>query len=200
MGAEFPGSATRARVGDRIPRREHTRSRGGKPESMTPTIREATASDADAIVAVLIASKMGSFPQLIDDHDRDVSFWTNRWRSYLTIGSRAQMSRGDGFALIALADGKPIGFAAYHHTTRHGTDAELESLYILPEAQGLGLGTRLLRLVATRLQTDGSRSMCVGYDHRNPYRGFYLKHGAVEINPHWAWWREIRSLTDQTFD
>lgn len=158
---------------------------------MTLCIRDAVPSDADAIVAVLIASKEGSLSHIIGDHDRNVPFFTDRWRDYLTNGSSAQMSRGDGFGLLAELDGRPSAFAAYHHTTRHNTDAELESIYVLPEAQGCGIGSELLRIIGGRLRADGSRAMCVGYDPRNRYKRFYLKHGAVEINPHWAVWRDL---------
>ncbi|HYK82462.1 MAG TPA: GNAT family N-acetyltransferase [Gemmatimonadales bacterium] len=158
---------------------------------MGPSIRAATPSDADAIVALLIASKEQSLPQLLDALDRDVGFWTDRWRRYLTEGSRAQMARGDGFAFLAEVNGRLAGFAAYHHTTRHDTDAELESIYVLKDAQGRGVGTALLRLIGSRVFADGSRAMCVGYNPRNPYKRFYWKHGAVEIDPHWAVWRDL---------
>jgi GNAT superfamily N-acetyltransferase len=162
--------------------------------ALTFRIRVATPEDAGALAAILIASKEASFPELIDDHDRNAPFWTDRWKGYLTTGSRAQMSRGDGFAFLAELNGRAVGFAAYHHTRRHGTDAELESIYVLKEAQRRGLGTELLRLIAGRLREDGSRSLCVGYDPRNPYKSFYLKHGALEIEPHWAVWRDVRKL------
>ena len=157
-------------------------------------IRDATPADTDTLVTILIAAKEASIPHLTDDHDRDVRFWTDRWHGYLTKGSRAQMSRGDGFAILADSSERPVGFAAYHHTERHGTDAELESIYVLREAQGQGVGTGLLQAVAGQLRADGSRSLCVGYDPRNPYKRFYWKHGAVEIEPHWAVWRDIGRL------
>lgn len=158
-------------------------------------LRDATPADAGAIAALLIATKESSVPELTDDHDRDVGYWTDRWRRYLADGSRAQMSRGDGFAILAEMDGRPVGFAAYHHTTRHSTDAELESIYVLKAAQARGVGTELLRTVAARLCADGSASLCVGYDPRNPYRRFYVRHGAVEVNPHWAVWRDLPALS-----
>ena len=164
---------------------------------MTVSVRNATAADVDALVAILIASKERSIPQLLDAHDRDVTFWTDRWRRYLTEGSRAQMSQGDGFARFVEVGDRPVGFAAYHHTTRHGAGAELESMYVLKESQGHGLGTTLLRVVGRRLYADGSGSMCVGYDHRNPYKRFYLERGAVEINPHWAMWRDLRHFASE---
>ena len=164
---------------------------------MTFLIRDATPADAGTLVTILIACKEASFPDLVDDHDRDVKFWTDRWHGYLTTGSLAQMSRGDGFAFLAELSGRPVGFAAYHHTARHGTDAELESIYVLREAQRQGLGTELLRVIGGRLRAEGSRSLCVGYDPRNPYKYFYRKHGAVEIEPHWAVWRDINPLVPE---
>jgi GNAT superfamily N-acetyltransferase len=115
---------------------------------MVPHLRRATAHDTDAIVRILIASKEASFPETIDAHDRDVPFWTDRWRRYITKGSRAQQSLGDGWVFIAELGGMPVGYVAYHHTRRHGTDAELQNIYVLKEAQGQGIGTHLLGVVA----------------------------------------------------
>jgi GNAT superfamily N-acetyltransferase len=160
---------------------------------MTARLRAATADDVDTIVRILIASKEASFPDLIDNHDRDVRFWTRRWRGYLTTGSRAQQSLGDGFVFIAERDEAPVGYAAYHHTRRLGTDAELQNLYVLREWQAQGVGTELLGVIAHRLEKDGSKTMCVGFDANSPYTRFYTKHGA-EIDGSWAIWRDIGAL------
>ncbi|HXY19374.1 MAG TPA: GNAT family N-acetyltransferase [Gemmatimonadales bacterium] len=162
---------------------------------MSIEIRPATPADAEAIAAVRTASRERSLPELVDAHDRDAGFWTERWRRYIERGSAAQHARGDGWAFVAEADDGPVGFAAYHHTARHGCDAELESIYVLREAQGRGVGTALLWRIGERLVGEGSRSLCVGYDPRNPYKRFYLKHGAVEINPHWAAWRDLGAFS-----
>jgi hypothetical protein len=103
---------------------------------MTPTIRLAKVGDTDTIVRILIASKEASFPHTVDDHDRDETFWADRWRGYIAHGSRAQKSRGDGWVFLAETDSGPVGYAAYHHTTRHDTDAELQNVYVLKEWQG----------------------------------------------------------------
>ncbi len=167
--------------------------------AMAPQIRRAAAKDTDTIVKILIASKEASSPDTIDDHDRDVKFWTRRWRNYITSGSRAQHSLGDGWVFLAEPDGVPVGYAAYHHSTRHGADAELQSIYVLKESQGQGIGTHLLGAIAHRLHADGSRTMCVGYDSNSPYRRFYLKYGAVETAPNspWGIWRDLGALAAQ---
>jgi GNAT superfamily N-acetyltransferase len=145
----------------------------------------------ETIVNLYIASKTASLPELIEDYDRDIPFLTNRWRAYIQEGSRAQMATGDGFVFLAEREGQPVGYIAYHHTRRHGTQAELQSIYVRKEAQGAGVGAQLLHLIAARLIAEGTATMCVGFDPRNPYRRFYLKHGAVEINPSWAVWSDV---------
>jgi GNAT superfamily N-acetyltransferase len=159
-------------------------------------IRRATADDTETVVRILIASKEASFPGTIDDHDRDSAFWACRWRGYIAAGSRAQQSRGDGWVFLAERDGVPVGYAAYHHTRRHGTDAELQNIYVLKDVQRQGVGTCLLGVVAHRLCADGSRTMCVGCDAASPYRRFYRKYGAVATAPGspWAIWHDLPTL------
>jgi len=159
-------------------------------------IRRATVADTDTVVRILLASKEASFPGTIDDHDRDVAFWTRRWRGYIVSGSGARQSHGDGWVFLAEVEQIPIGYVAYHHTTRHGTDAELQNIYVLKDWQGRGVGTQLLGTVAHRLHADGSRTMCVGYDSESPYKGFYMKYGAVETEPGspWAIWVDVGAL------
>jgi len=154
-------------------------------------IRDARPEDAAAMVRVLIRTKEESFSNPINPHELDFDFWHRRWQGYIQQGSRAQQSRGDGFAILAESDARLVAFAAYHHTRRWGCDAELESIYVLLSHQARGVGTSLLREIFQRLRAEGSRSLCVGYSPDNPYKRFYLKHGAIEINPHWAAWRSL---------
>ena len=163
-----------------------------------PHIRRATPDDTDTVVRILIAAKEASFPDTIDEHDRDVTFWTRRWRGYIKHGSGARQSRGDGWVFLAEVGGQPVGYVAYHHTSRHGTEAELQNIYILKEWQRRGIGAHLLGTVAHRLHADGSRTMCVGYDADSPYKRFYFKYGAVETQPGSAWaiWPDLGALAD----
>jgi GNAT superfamily N-acetyltransferase len=162
-------------------------------------IRRAGVRDVDIIVRILIASKEASFPDTIDDHDLDAAFWTRRWRDYIVRGRLPFAVLGDGWVFLAEVDGRPVGYIAYHHTRRLGTDAELQNIYILREWQGAGIGTRLLAVVAHRLAADGSRSMCVGYDSNSPYKRFYFKHGAIETSPGapWSIWHDIPGLASR---
>jgi GNAT superfamily N-acetyltransferase len=164
---------------------------------MKPQIRRAAAHDTETIVRILIDTKEASFPDTIDDHDRNVEFWTQRWRNYIVNGSQAQQSLGDGWVFLAELAGVPVGFAAYHHTRRHGADAELQNIYVLRDHQGKSIGTHLLGVVVARLCADGSRSLCVGYDSDSPYTRFYQKLGAQELSPGspWAIWNDLNLLS-----
>ena len=163
---------------------------------VAPHLRRATLSDTDTIVRILIASKEASFPDTIEDHDRDVAFWTRRWRDYIARGHLPLQIFGDGWVFLAEVEGVPVGYVAYHHTKRLGTDAELQNIYVLKEWQGKSIGTHLLGTVAHRLHADGSRTMCVGYDSNSPYKRFYMKYGAIETEPGspWAIWHDLGAL------
>lgn len=168
-------------------------------EPVNLTIRRADVRDTEIVVRILIKSKEASFPDTIDDHDRDVAFWTRRWRRYIIRGRLPLAFLGDGWVFLAEVNGSPVGYIAYHHTNRLGTDAELQNIYILREWQNTGIGTRLLGVVAYRLAADGSQSMCVGYDSTSPYKRFYFKHGAMETSPGapWSIWHDVSGLASR---
>ena len=157
--------------------------------------RDARPQDAVEIVRLLIRTKQESLPHLTDAHDRDFDFWHDRWFRYINDGSNAQKALCDSFTLLGEAAGELVGFAAYHHTRRWDCDAEIESMYVLPGRQNGGLGGTLLCMIVQRLRAEGSHSLCVGYDPRNPYKRFYLKCGAVEVNPHRALWRSLPEIS-----
>lgn len=162
-------------------------------------IRRAGIRDADTVVRILIASKEASFPDTIEDHDRDVAFWTRRWRDYIARGRLPFSILGDGWVFLAEVGEVPVGYIAYHHTRRLETDAELQNIYVLKEWQRKGIGTSLLSVVAHRLAADGSRSMCVGYDSNSPYKNFYFSHGAIEASPGapWSIWHDVPALASR---
>ena len=114
--------------------------------TVVPSIRRASVSDTDTVVRILIASKEASFPDTIEEHDLDVQFWTRRWRDYILRGRLPLAPFGDGWVFLAEVDGEPVAYVAYHHTSRHGTDAELQNIYVLKEWQRKGIGARLLGL------------------------------------------------------
>jgi GNAT superfamily N-acetyltransferase len=61
-------------------------------------------------------------------------------------------------------------------------DAELFAIYLLQRAQGLGIGTALLRKLADSLRAKGFKSMAVWVLESNPSIHFYEKLGALPVS------------------
>ncbi|MGF1444713.1 MAG: GNAT family N-acetyltransferase [Pikeienuella sp.] len=121
-------------------------------------IRPAAAADLDALIAVWAASARAAHP-----------FLPGEGR-----GARRQMVR-DHFlpratTLLAEADGRILGFASV-------IEAELAGLFVLPEAQGQGIGRALLTAAA-----QGRASLTLTVFVRSARaRAFYARAGFVEI-------------------
>ena len=79
----------------------------------------------------------------------------------------AAFGRGSGCGLaLARVDGQPAGFAAWYRADEPAT-TKLDKLYVLQEAQGHGLGRRLLGHVEDAARRDGSRTLILNVNKRN---------------------------------
>lgn len=87
----------------------------------------------------------------------DVASWEARRESY-----ERWLHEPDAFVLIAERDGRPVGYALVRISQGHsptwralGRAAELETLSVLPEERGRGLGSALLDAVDAELERIG---------------------------------------------
>jgi GNAT superfamily N-acetyltransferase len=65
-----------------------------------------------------------------------------------------------------LVDGKPVGFASYGPTSEPGV-MKLHKLYLLPEMQDHGLGSRLLQQVEHEVRAGAGRRLILSVNKRN---------------------------------
>jgi GNAT superfamily N-acetyltransferase len=65
-----------------------------------------------------------------------------------------------------LVDGKLAGFASYGPTSEPGV-MKLHKLYLLPELQGRGLGSRLLQQVEHEVRSGAGRRLILSVNKRN---------------------------------
>jgi GNAT superfamily N-acetyltransferase len=65
-----------------------------------------------------------------------------------------------------LVDGKPVGFASCGPTSEPGV-MKLHKLYLLPEMQGRGLGSRLLQHVEREVRAGAGRRLVLSVNKRN---------------------------------
>jgi GNAT superfamily N-acetyltransferase len=79
--------------------------------------------------------------------------------------------------LLAAADGRPVGFVAWHrvydlHWGKAG--AQVADLYVVPARRGLGVALALVAAVCAAAQREGARYLTGGaYDRASPIGHFY---------------------------
>jgi len=148
-----------------------------------PTYRRAVLADAnrlaDVHIRVLMVAYRGIDPQeWLNGLPRQLGERRARWTDRLTnlpndpvVVAEVEPAGIVGFAVGGPARGKPpLGY-----------DAELISMYLLPEHQRRGIGRELVRRVARSLLDLGFEGMLVRVLTANPARVFYERLGAHRL-------------------
>ncbi len=169
------------------------------------TIRKATSNDAPAIATVQVRTWHVAYAGLLPQEHLDrrtVALRTAQWNDRLRSGEEAIFvacdPRGTVVAFATgLASSEPV----------EGFDGEIGAIYVLPEAQGQGLGKRLLRAASAALRAKGFQSAWLRVLSDNtPARRFYEKLGAEIVcetteeidgflyREHFYGWRDLTKL------
>lgn len=114
----------------------------------------------------------------------DSAAWDRRRRAY-----QSWLRAPDAFVLVAERGGDPVGYVLvrFGHGL-HGWDSDerlpvLESLAVLPDARGAGVGTALLDAVEGELASRGARHFILGVIPQNSAAiRFYERRGLVPVN------------------
>jgi GNAT superfamily N-acetyltransferase len=139
---------------------------------MTPWVRKATPADAEAACAVIRRSIAES---CIEDHHRDPAVLA-AWLANKTPESvRSWIASPDAFGVVAESDGAIVGFAMLT------VPGEISLCYLVPEAQGLGIGRAML----TTLEDEAARRHVAELTLRSTESAhrFYLRLGFVDSSP-----------------
>lgn len=141
---------------------------------MTIHIREAAPGDAGVIYRLICA--LADYEKL-----RDLVRATPAHIDRALFGARPYAE-----ALIAEADGRPIGFALFFHnfSTFEGKPGlYLEDLYVEPQARGFGAGRAMLvRLAQIAVARDCARLEWAVLDWNAPSIAFYRSLGAQAMD------------------
>jgi L-amino acid N-acyltransferase YncA len=141
------------------------------------SIRRATERDAVAISHVHVNSWRTTYAGIVPQQYLATLNETERvplWQEWLTRDIQVYIAELDG-KVVGFISGGPI------REPLHSYDAELFAIYLLQHAQQQGIGTALLRELATSLMSKGFTSMTVWVLERNPSKHFYVKSGAQLI-------------------
>ncbi|WP_336823941.1 GNAT family N-acetyltransferase [Sporosarcina sp. USHLN248] len=142
-------------------------------------IRKADLRDADGIAKVHVDSWRTTYEGIVAASYLEGLSYEQR---------TANWKRGIGVNPLYVAerkDGKIIGFATGGRERTGKYDkykGELYAIYLLKEAQEQGIGTALIRAVATELQTTGFTSMLIWVLEQNRSKLFYERLGGKVID------------------
>ena len=155
-------------------------------------IRDAVDSDLDAIARVQSRTMVASddYGNALDE-DSEYQRIQPRVVGYFAGTHNPSYSLPERTVLVAAHDEQIVGFAAGHRSTRMGCTGELQWMFVLPHWQRQGIGARLLRPLRNWFKVHGSTKVIVDAPPQNPYRTFYLKHGAIPLDEYWLYWENI---------
>jgi GNAT superfamily N-acetyltransferase len=175
--------------------------------TMLTTIRVADVDDAPAIAAVQVASWQTTYPGIVAQSHIDALSvaertiaWERRMRGEAGAAPETVLAETPAGAVVGFAAGGPL------RTPFPGFDAELYAIYLLREAQGEGLGRRLVAEWARRTLVRSFHAAIVRVLAANPACHFYerlgarrVKEGSLELGgqPYpelWYGWDDLRQL------
>ncbi|MDN3689255.1 GNAT family N-acetyltransferase [Cyclobacterium jeungdonense] len=97
---------------------------------------------------------------------------------YSTSALKEQMEKKGHRFLIGYEERKALGFTSFETNYLEKPHLKIHKLYILPEAQGKGLGSRFLKALETRGQKEAMKSLELNVNKYNKQAlDFYYKMG-----------------------
>ncbi len=140
-------------------------------------IRPATISDAPGIAHVHVESWRSTYPGMLPDRylvGLSTASHEKRWRGLLT-GAPPRGRR----TFVASSAGRIVGFSSCgpQRTGLPGFGGEFYALYLIDQAQGMGMGRRLLAAMAQHFLAAGTQAAMVWVLRDNPSRYFYERLG-----------------------
>jgi len=94
---------------------------------------------------------------------------------------RQILENGHNF-ILAEKDSLALGFTSYEISFKGRPQLMIHKIYILPAAQGLGIGSKFLHLLSDiALKSDNKRLQLKVYFENTKAIGFYEKHGFKNI-------------------
>jgi GNAT superfamily N-acetyltransferase len=148
--------------------------------------RLATVNDAQELGQIHVASWRETYPGLVPDELIAALSAERRGHAWEQMLQRPE-SFGSPVVYLAVEGRRTVGFGCCE-MQRHegmlslGYQGDFSSIYVLKMAQGRGVGTRLIGLMADDLRSRGCASAGVWVLDRNERaRRFYERLGAVEI-------------------
>lgn len=138
----------------------------------TVKIRDAKASEADAIADLHAVSWMSAYRGLLSDEYLDNNLHGERRKHW---AEKMPALTDKEFVLVAEQDGQLVGFVAVLDKPEAGYEVLVDNLHVRPDLKGLGIGGLLLNAVAGRLLATNRKSFYLFVLKGNTFaENFYL--------------------------
>jgi ribosomal protein S18 acetylase RimI-like enzyme len=145
-------------------------------------IRRATAADADGIARVQVetwrSSYSGIVPQSYLDA-LDVREMAANWKRWVLDTDAHTFVADDAGEICGYVHGGVLRDGV--HVAAQGYDAEIHKVYVLSDAQGKGIGRKLMSVLAESLVRDGLMRPVVWALAENPWCRFYERLGGKKV-------------------
>jgi ribosomal protein S18 acetylase RimI-like enzyme len=132
-------------------------------------IKEATTGDIDIIREIAFKTWPVTYGDILTKENLDYMLGL----FYSAEMLRTNFESGHHF-LLAVEDSLSLGFASFYHAQ---TFTKIPKIYILPQAQGKGIGRMLIDRIACEAQANGSASLMLNVNRNNSARFFYERLG-----------------------
>ncbi len=119
--------------------------------------------------------------------------WTDRIRNYSQGISNPQKALAPRVLYCACENNQVVAFVAGHLSNRFDCDGELQWIDTMENYRGTGIASNLLKLLAQWFIKQEAYKICVDPGTALA-RKFYQKNGATNLNDHWMFWKDIRSI------
>jgi len=146
-------------------------------------IRDLTTDDAKAVGEIWVATRMVAYRGIVPDAVAATG------PEELTRGFAESLASAATFGFMAEDAGRPVGFAMAGDADKEHSEyeSELSLIYVLPEAQGRGVGRMLVHAIADGLLRRGVRSMLLWTIGANQSgRAFYDGLGGTVVAKKWS--------------
>jgi ribosomal protein S18 acetylase RimI-like enzyme len=145
-------------------------------------IRRATAADADGIAHVQVETWRSSYGGIVPQSyldALDVREMAAKWKRWVLDSDAHTLVADDAGEICGYVHGGVLRDGV--HVAAQGYDAEIHKVYVLSDAQGKGIGRRLMSVLAESLVRDGLMRPVVWALAENPWCRFYERLGGKKV-------------------
>jgi GNAT superfamily N-acetyltransferase len=137
------------------------------------TIKEASIADVNTIQEIAYNSWPHTYGAILSQDQID--YMLNLW--YASDVLIDNMTNKEHFFLLAFDGAVCLGFASYEHNYLNKNVTRLHKIYLLPEAQGKGVGKLFIDTIENLAQVNHSDFISLNVNKFNKAFAFYQKIG-----------------------